>query len=148
MLQCPSVADCKAAAATTAPPAGDGKAEGSGGAGQPGEGGSGGRGGETAAAASKEKEAEKPEEMEESVFHQLQSVFGALQGSALDHYIPSGFWHAYKDYDGLPINVQEHQDAFEFFTRLQEQVSPARALARNIRSKILSDLRILNRVLA
>jgi hypothetical protein len=63
------------------------------------------------------------EAREESVFHQLQAVFGSLQSSALDHFVPAGFWHAYKDYDGLPINVQEHQDAFEFFTRLQEQVT-------------------------
>ena len=32
---------------------------------------------------------------------------------------PSGFWHAFKDYDGEPINVTEHQDAQEFLTRLQ-----------------------------
>jgi hypothetical protein len=37
-----------------------------------------------------------------------------------DHfYRPSGFWKAFKDYDGEPINVREHQDAYEFFTRLQ-----------------------------
>ena len=32
---------------------------------------------------------------------------------------PTGIWHAFKDYDGEPINVREHQDAQEFLTRLQ-----------------------------
>ena len=26
---------------------------------------------------------------------------------------------SFKDYDGEPTNVREHQDAYEFFTRLQ-----------------------------
>ncbi|GBG68283.1 hypothetical protein CBR_g2830 [Chara braunii] len=63
-------------------------------------------------------ESERPE----SVFFQLQAMFGALLGSSLDHYTPQGFWLAYRDYDGLPINLREHQDAFEFFNRLYDQV--------------------------
>ncbi|KAK3259359.1 Ubiquitin carboxyl-terminal hydrolase 24 [Cymbomonas tetramitiformis] len=58
----------------------------------------------------------------ESVFYQLQALMGGLLGSSQDHYSPHGFWQAFKDYDGQPVNVHEHQDAFEFFTRLQEQV--------------------------
>jgi hypothetical protein len=34
-------------------------------------------------------------------------------------FIPRDFWYAFKDYDGSPIDVKEHQDAYEFFTRLQ-----------------------------
>lgn len=34
-------------------------------------------------------------------------------------FIPRDFWGAFKDYDGSPIDVKEHQDAYEFFTRLQ-----------------------------
>ena len=46
-------------------------------------------------------------------------MFGALALSNQDHFRPEGFWRAFKDYDGEPINVREHQDAYEFFTRLQ-----------------------------
>jgi hypothetical protein len=34
-------------------------------------------------------------------------------------FLPRDFWYAFKDYDGSPIDVKEHQDAYEFFTRLQ-----------------------------
>lgn len=37
-------------------------------------------------------------------------------------FIPRDFWGAFKDYDGSPIDVKEHQDAYEFFTRLQVRV--------------------------
>ncbi|MCO5596319.1 hypothetical protein L7F22_050380 [Adiantum nelumboides] len=57
-----------------------------------------------------------------SVFFQLQAMFGALLGSSLDHYTPQGFWCAYRDYDGMPINLREHQDAFEFFNRLYDSI--------------------------
>jgi len=40
-----------------------------------------------------------------------------------DHFRPEGFWRAFKDYDGEPINVREHQDAYEFFTRLQARAA-------------------------
>lgn len=36
-------------------------------------------------------------------------------------YWPEQFWNAFKDYDGEPVNVREHEDAYEFFTRLQVQ---------------------------
>ena len=40
---------------------------------------------------------------------------------------PAGFWKAFKDYDGEPINVREHQDAYEFFTRLQVRAAMRRS---------------------
>lgn len=49
-------------------------------------------------------------------------MFGALLASSLDHYTPQGFWAAYRDIDGQPINLREHQDAFEFFNVLFDQV--------------------------
>lgn len=52
----------------------------------------------------------------------LQVIFANLAISPLDSYVPSQFWQAYKDYDGEPINLREHQDAFEFLTRLQDLV--------------------------
>ena len=55
-----------------------------------------------------------------------QRMFGHLALSYEQSYRPVGFWKAFKDYDGEPINVREHQDAYEFFTRLQVR---ARGLA-------------------
>ena len=66
--------------------------------------------------------AETEEERRESVFHQFQMMFASLAASRVDHYAPRGFWRAFKDYDGEPINVREHQDGLEFFGRLQDQV--------------------------
>ena len=61
----------------------------------------------------------------DSVLCQLQATFGALHASRLDHHRPEAFWQAFKDYDGQPVNVREHQDALEFLSRLQEHTHPA-----------------------
>ena len=62
------------------------------------------------------------EERDSSVFHQLQCTFAFLCFSKLGHFVPRGLWQAFTDYDGQPIDVREHQDAYEFFTRLQDFV--------------------------
>ena len=49
----------------------------------------------------------------------VQNTFGHLALSHRPFYVPRGFWMSFKDYDGEPTNVREHQDAYEFFTRLQ-----------------------------
>ncbi|KAK9820599.1 hypothetical protein WJX72_012157 [[Myrmecia] bisecta] len=59
---------------------------------------------------------------DDDVFYQLQLMFGNLALSNQEYYKPLGFWRAFKDYDGQSINVREHQDAYEFFTRLQDLV--------------------------
>jgi ubiquitin C-terminal hydrolase len=61
----------------------------------------------------------------DSVLCQLQTIFGALLAYKQDHYRPENFWKAFKDYDGQPVNVREHQDALEFLLRLQDQVDAA-----------------------
>ena len=66
--------------------------------------------------------AKTKEEQKESVFYQFQLMFASLAASHMDHYAPQGFWRAFKDYDGEPINVREHQDGLEFFSRLQDMV--------------------------
>lgn len=58
-------------------------------------------------------------EKEGSVFAQLQGLFAQLALSKCTFAQPVRFWAAFKDYDGTPIDVREHQDAYEFFTRLQ-----------------------------
>ena len=49
----------------------------------------------------------------------VQNMFANLALTNQDHYIPRPFWNAFKDYDGQRLNLREHQDAYEFFTRLQ-----------------------------
>ncbi|PSC74217.1 ubiquitin specific peptidase 24 isoform A [Micractinium conductrix] len=62
------------------------------------------------------------EEQADSVFHQMQDMFAHLELGIEPWFAPRGFWQAFKDYDGQPVNIREHQDAYEFFTRLQDSV--------------------------
>ena len=61
------------------------------------------------------------QDQEETVLYQLQSVFGHLQESKLQHFVPDKFWKCFKLW-GQPVNVREQQDAFEFFTQIVDQV--------------------------
>ena len=58
----------------------------------------------------------------------MQNMFANLALTNQDHYTPRPFWNAFKDYDGQRLNLREHQDAYEFFTRLQVPISPTRVL--------------------
>ena len=49
-------------------------------------------------------------------------MFTHLHGSTLEYYDPLGFCKAFKDYDGQPMPLHEHQDGFEFFNRLVDQM--------------------------
>ena len=63
------------------------------------------------------------EDQSESLFYQTQKMFAMLKGSSVHtYYEPSELWHAFKDWDGEPVNVREHEDAYVFFTRFQEQI--------------------------
>jgi hypothetical protein len=53
-----------------------------------------------------------------------QAIFGHLALGQNEAVNPRSFWRAFRDYDGSPINVREHQDAYEFFTRLQVNPVP------------------------
>lgn len=57
----------------------------------------------------------------ESVFFQIQSVFGHLMDSKLQYFAPEQFWKCFKLW-GQPVNVREQQDAFEFFSNLTDQL--------------------------
>ena len=63
------------------------------------------------------------------MLEQLRATFAALALSRLADFAPRGFWRAFKDYDGEPVNVREHQDGLEFFGRLQDQVDAEYAKA-------------------
>ena len=66
----------------------------------------------------------------------MQRTFGHLALSHRPFFMPRGFWMSFKDYDGQPTNVREHQDAYEFFTRLQ--ACPLTAAATSAPSAPLS----------
>lgn len=59
--------------------------------------------------------------IEDTVFGQLQNVFGHLLESKLKYYVPEKFWRCFRLF-GQPVNVREQQDAFEFFTQIVDQV--------------------------
>ncbi|XP_041474973.1 ubiquitin carboxyl-terminal hydrolase 24-like isoform X2 [Lytechinus variegatus] len=61
------------------------------------------------------------EKGEDSIFYQMQNVFGHLLESKLQYYEPERFWKVFKFW-GEPVNIREQQDAFDFFTILTDQL--------------------------
>ncbi|KAH0618572.1 hypothetical protein JD844_017919, partial [Phrynosoma platyrhinos] len=58
---------------------------------------------------------------DDSVFYQVQSLFGHLMESKLQYYIPENFWKIFKMWN-KELYVREQQDAYEFFTSLIDQM--------------------------
>ncbi|XP_070196439.1 ubiquitin carboxyl-terminal hydrolase 24-like isoform X2 [Littorina saxatilis] len=58
---------------------------------------------------------------EDSVFNQVQQVFGHLMESRLQYHEPERFWSVFKLW-GQTINVREQQDAFDFFQAITDQI--------------------------
>ncbi|XP_044158174.1 ubiquitin carboxyl-terminal hydrolase 24 isoform X1 [Bufo gargarizans] len=67
---------------------------------------------------SMEDETENPDD---SVFYQVQSLFGHLMESKLQYYVPENFWKIFKMWN-KELYVREQQDAYEFFTSLIDQM--------------------------
>ncbi|XP_015211244.2 ubiquitin carboxyl-terminal hydrolase 24 isoform X3 [Lepisosteus oculatus] len=65
-----------------------------------------------------EDETENPDE---SIFYQVQSLFGHLMESKLQYYVPENFWKIFKMWN-KELYVREQQDAYEFFTSLVDQL--------------------------
>nr|XP_023674608.1 ubiquitin carboxyl-terminal hydrolase 24 isoform X1 [Paramormyrops kingsleyae] len=61
------------------------------------------------------------ENPDESVFYQVQSLFGHLMESKLQYYVPENFWKIFKMWN-KELYVREQQDAYEFFTSLVDQL--------------------------
>ena len=72
---------------------------------------------------------------EETIFFQLQNVFGHLSESKLQFYEPEKFWKCFRLF-GQPVNVREQQDAFEFFTQIVDQVDEF--LSKNKKPKVFA----------
>uniref|UniRef100_A0A8D8QPH5 ubiquitinyl hydrolase 1 n=1 Tax=Cacopsylla melanoneura TaxID=428564 RepID=A0A8D8QPH5_9HEMI len=58
------------------------------------------------------------------ILKQIQIIFGYLEFSQLQYYIPKGLWRHFK-LQGEPVNVREQQDAVEFFMNLIESLDEA-----------------------
>ena len=58
-------------------------------------------------------------------FDQVQTLFASLLASNTDYHVPVPVWRAYRDGDGQPVNLREHQDAFEFFSRIADVLQTA-----------------------
>ena len=58
---------------------------------------------------------------DESLFYQLQQVFGHLMESKMQYYSPEALWKVFRLW-GQEINVREQQDAFDFFTAMTDQI--------------------------
>ncbi|CAI5519892.1 unnamed protein product [Closterium sp. Naga37s-1] len=66
-----------------------------------------------------------------SVIYQVQAIFSYLLAGCADYFVPEGFWDAFRDYDGQPVNLREHQDAFEFFNRLYDSLDESMKAQRH-----------------
>ncbi|CAI5960869.1 unnamed protein product [Closterium sp. NIES-65] len=66
-----------------------------------------------------------------SVIYQVQAIFSYLLAGCPDYFVPEGFWDAFRDYDGQPVNLREHQDAFEFFNRLYDSLDESMKAQRH-----------------
>jgi len=62
---------------------------------------------------------------EENMLYQIQCLFAALNESVKQSYNPKIFCHAFKDWDGKPINVLEQMDVDEFFNLLMDKLENA-----------------------
>ena len=58
---------------------------------------------------------------DESLFYQLQQVFGHLMESKMQYYSPESLWKVFRLW-GQEINIREQQDAFDFFTAMTDQI--------------------------
>ena len=48
---------------------------------------------------------------------EVQRIFFNLSHSEMEYYDPVDFCTVFKDFDGQPMSLHEHQDAYEFFNR-------------------------------
>ena len=64
-------------------------------------------------------------EKEENMLYQLQVLFAGLLKSEKQYVNPKGFCHAFKDYEGQPVNVVEQMDVDEFLNLLMDRLEQA-----------------------
>ncbi len=60
--------------------------------------------------------------LNEDLLYQLQYEYATLNDSAKQYFNPKDFCHAFKDWDGNPINVIEQMDVEEFFNSFMDKL--------------------------
>ena len=65
---------------------------------------------------------DKSPDPKESLMYQLQRMFTYLQESEQQAYDPSGYCHAFKDWEGNPTNTAVQKDASEYLTMLFQRL--------------------------
>merc|ERR1711871_961323 len=65
---------------------------------------------------------EEEGEKADSMMYQLQTMFANLQESEKQCYNPQPFCHAFKDWEGAPVDVLVQQDIHEFLTNFFQQI--------------------------
>lgn len=67
-------------------------------------------------------------EIDDNIFHQLQTMFANLQLTEKQDYTPDEFCFSFKDFEGQPVNVSIQQDAQEFlnlfFDKIETSLKP------------------------
>ncbi|XP_035828590.1 LOW QUALITY PROTEIN: ubiquitin carboxyl-terminal hydrolase 24 [Aplysia californica] len=64
---------------------------------------------------------DEDEPEEDSVFYQIQLMFGHLMESRLQYHEPEKFWSVFKLW-GHTVNIREQQDSFDFFQAVLDQI--------------------------
>ena len=67
----------------------------------------------------------KGRNVDDNLFHQLQSLFGFLQQSRRREVNPLEFCLSYKEYNGQPVNLGVQQDSQEFLNRFFDKLETA-----------------------
>lgn len=73
---------------------------------------------------------DEEENLDDNLLYQLKVVFWNLQESDKQFFEPSGFCKAFKDYEGLPLNVKQQQDVDEFFNLLHDKIEEGLKLSK------------------
>lgn len=59
---------------------------------------------------------------ENSLFYEMQRIFGSLSGSRMQFFKPEGLWSTYRDVSNQKVDVRKHEDAVEFFQNLTDKL--------------------------
>lgn len=61
-------------------------------------------------------------EIDDNLLHQLQRIFGFLEATDRQAYIPGAFCYAFKDFSGNPANLSIQQDSQEFLNMIFDKL--------------------------
>lgn len=64
-------------------------------------------------------------EVDDNLFHQLQTMFANLELTERQDYTPDDFCFAFKDFEGQPVNVSVQQDSQEFLNIFFDRIETA-----------------------